>query len=334
LAAYFTTLERKQLANDPKDKFDKHIISGDEVISLGQRRAEIWHPGRATNVPPKPLTQSMSPVAADTEDEEVGTPLERLAKWLTVDNRMFARNMANRIWYHYMGVGIVDPPDDFRDSNPPSHPELLEYLTDELVRSNFSTRHVSRLILGSQAFRRASIGEATMDQPLGGPRSFAGYPIRRMPAEVLYDAVSDVTGMLSPVDGAGKNTLAHRAMSRVEVPTKSGFMTTFGKPGRLLVCECERTSEVSLGQSLVLVNGMETREKLANSQNYLSRLLDEPTAMEAKLEELYLTALARLPRPEETQRMNAYLAAASSPREALEDILWALLNSKEFPLIR
>ncbi len=216
LAAYFTTLQRKQVENDPKDKFDKHIISGDEIVSYkADAIPSIRHPGRAANVAPKPLTQAKFEAASS----EGPAPLEALARWLTVDNRLFARNMANRIWYHLMGVGIVDPPDDFRDSNPASNPELLEYLTDQLIHSGYSTRHLTRLILNSRTFQREAAAEATPDEPLGGARVFAGYPLRRMSAEVLFDAISDVTDVYTRPEGA--ITLQQcRSIAQVNVPTK------------------------------------------------------------------------------------------------------------------
>lgn len=340
LAAYFTTLERKQLDNEPKDKFDKHIISGDELISYKEKaRPTIWHPGRAAEVPPKPLTQSSSGAALDDAAEDAASddakpkPLEALARWLTLDNRLFARNMANRIWYHVMGVGIVDPPDDFRDSNPPSNPELLEYLTDELIRSHYSTRHLTRLILGSRTFQRQSVAEAPPEQPLGGARVFAGYPMRRMPAEVLYDAISDVTDVYAKPEHA-KTIEQCRSMAQVNVPTKAGFLQTFGKPGRLLVCECERSSDASLGQSLVLVNGLETRDKIAAGQNRIGQLMEGTSSTSDKLRTLFLTTLARPPRSEEVDRLVDYVTTAQSSRSAWEDVLWALMNSKEFSLIR
>ncbi len=129
LAAYFTTIERKQVENSPKDKFDKHIISGDEVISLTDNKAEIFHPGRAEKIGPKPLTDLVTfseseetPEEGESKTESKPSPLDSLARWLTENNRMFARNMANRIWYHLMGVGIVDPPDDFAT---PTHHRTL-----------------------------------------------------------------------------------------------------------------------------------------------------------------------------------------------------------------
>ena len=338
LAAYFTTLERKQVDNTPQDKFDKHIISGDEMIAYKEKVSPaIWHPGRAADVNPKPLTQvKYDGVKYDgVKPSELAepAPLDALAKWLTVDNRLFARNMANRIWYHVMGVGIVDPPDDFRDSNPPSNPELLEYLTDELIRSQYSTRYLTRLILTSRTFQRQSAAEATPEEPLGGARVFAGYPMRRMSAEVLYDAISDVTDVYSRPDGA-VSVAQCRSMSQVNVPTKAGFMQTFGKPGRLLVCECERSGDASLGQSLVLVNGLETRDKIAADRNRIDQLLNQPGNNAEKLETLFLTTLARPPRREETDRFVDYVANSQTPRSAWEDVLWALMNSKEFSLIR
>lgn len=346
LAAFFTTLTRKQVDNAPKDKFDKHIISGDEIISITDKAAEIWHPGRAATVRPKALftlysnvttaehPQGAGSVGVDTNHAARVMPLKELANWLTDGNRMFARNMANRIWFHYMGVGIVDPPDDFRDSNPPSNPELLDYLTDELIQSNYSTRHVARLILNSRAFKRLSASEPSATEPLGGPRVFAGYPMRRMQAELLFDAVCDATGVPNPPGEPFNTAMAGRAVARVEVPTKAGFLSTFGKPGRLLVCECERSTEVSLGQSLVLVNGIETREKLGQPDNRLSNWASDSRPILDVIDEIFLTTLSRPPRAQERESMVEYVKHAESRRSAIEDVVWALLNSKEFPLIR
>jgi Protein of unknown function (DUF1553)/Protein of unknown function (DUF1549) len=336
LAAYFTTLERKQLDNQPKDKFDKHIISGDEQVSLMVKPAQIWHPGRSTAVPPKPLTATYrdSDSNPPTGSASSSSPLESLAEWLTTDNRMFARNMANRVFYHFMGRGIVDPPDDFRDSNPPSNPELLEYLTDELMRSDYSVRHLSRLILQSRTFARAAMDDR-YESGIDGAPMFAGYPLRRMPAEVLLDALSDVTQVITKLDeGDRVSTSSQRAVARAEVPVGANFLTTFGKPNRLLVCECERSSSVSLGQSLVLVNGSEMREKLAESRNQLTELLQRSNDQHQMLEQLYMSTLTRMPEPSESVVMLEYLANSGDKRAALEDILWALINSQEFALIR
>jgi Protein of unknown function (DUF1553)/Protein of unknown function (DUF1549) len=337
LAAYFTTLERKQVGNDPKDKFDKHIISGDEVVSLSKKKAKIWHPGRAADVVPKNLSVSYQRESVErvdqAENDEAG-PLEQLADWLGNNNRMLARNMANRVWYHFMGRGIVDPPDDFRDSNPPSNPELLEFLTDELIRSGYSIRHLSRLVLQSRTFARAGIDDLQLTG-LDSSAMFAGYSVRRMPAEVLLDALSDVTKVAKRLDDdPAAETFQQRAVARSEVPTNANFLSTFGKPGRLLVCECERSNSVSLGQSLVLVNGSDMREKLAESKNRLSHLLNETQDLRHVVEQLYLTTLTRSPTAIEAEHMLDFLNKAENKRVALEDITWALINSQEFSVIR
>ena len=342
LAAYFTTLERKQVDNAPKDKFDKHIISGDEVISLSDKDAAIVHPGRAASVPPKPLTDTYANDAegnavTDRATEGVGlsaSPLESLAAWLTNDNRLFARNMANRVWYHLMGRGVVDPPDDFRDSNPASNPALLEYLTDELIRSNYSVRYLSKLILTSRTFARSAVDDVR-SQGLDAEANFAGYPMRRLSAEVLMDALSDVTQVASKMDeDAAAPTSMQRAIVRAEVPAGSGFLATFGKPNRLLVCECERSNAVSLGQSLMLVNGADMRTKLSESRNRITSMLEHKSDLTRAIEDLYLATLTRYPTDVESNRMNEYVTQSTNQRAALEDVLWALINSQEFAIIR
>ncbi|MDX1930705.1 MAG: DUF1553 domain-containing protein, partial [Pirellulaceae bacterium] len=262
------------------------------------------------------------------------TPMEALAAWLTQDNRQFARNMANRIFFHLMGRGIVDPPDDFRDSNPPSNPELLEYLTDELIRSNYSVRSLSKLILNSRMFARAAVDDVHV-QGLDAEANFAGYPLRRMSAEVLMDALSDVTQVIQKVDEqAGTTTSAQRAVARAEVPPGSGFLATFGKPNRLLVCECERSNAVSLGQSLMLINGSDMRSKLAESKNRIADMLNAKASLPETIDELYLATLTRTPTPTESKCMVDYVTQSSDARAALEDVLWALINSQEFAVIR
>ena len=165
---------------------------------------------------------------------------------------------------------------------------------------------------------------------------FAGYPLRRMPAEILLDAICDVTGV--PIEPDSSNdippAMRNRVMSQPMVPTRAGFLTAFGKPGRLLACECERSSDVSLGQSLLLANGLETRDKLAQPDNRIDRLLSDGLTLTQVIEDLYLTALSRFPTASEISSIQQYIASGSDRRLALEDLSWALMNSKEFALIR
>jgi len=340
LAAYFTTLDRKQIDNKPKDALDKHVITGDEVISLSDRKAEIQHPGRSQKVPPRPLPskrdRTTSPRSVESADPSQKTPLQEFALWLTEDNSQFDANIANRIWYQYFGRGIVDPPDDFRDSNPPSNPELLQFLQEELRASGYSLKSLTRMILTSETFARAAATDSPSDNELASAPYFAGFPARRLGAEVLMDAIADVTQVQEKIRGGDEDASPPltRAMHMPGVPRKPGFLTAFGKPNRLLVCECERTNQVSLGQSLVLVNGTEVRGKLTERNNCIDRLTASMEDPKLILDQLFLRALCRLPTEKEIVACLQTIDRSPDRRVALEDILWALLNSKEFVMLR
>jgi hypothetical protein len=318
----------------------------------------------ATSMPSGTTSIPDSGVEAQPENgspalPESTTVLEEFARWLTRDNAQFDANLANRIWFQYFGRGIVDPPDDFRDSNPPSNPALLDWLAKELRKSDYSMKRLSRLILTSDTFARRSTGDLVPPTVLNPVPYFSGYPIRRLQAEALMDALSDATGAIDRLQGIGEEENAApitHAMRMPGVPRRPGFLTAFGKPNRLLVCECERSNAVSLGQSLVMVNGREVREKLAASQNRIDELIRSGRDDSEILDELFLASLCRL--PSETERaaslellrsisdrpqsldaaalaIRQQLTAASyRRRRAFEDILWALLNSKEFLLLR
>ncbi len=334
LAAYFTTIERKQIDNKPRDGLDSHVITGDEIISLNDQRPLVQHPGLSRRVPPKPLDAiGWSNENADRETTLIN-PLESLAQWLTENNRAFARNMANRIWFHVMGRGIVDPPDDFRSSNPASNPELLEYLTDRLIESDFSTRALVREILLSDSFSRSSISQNPSLDALDGAPVFAGYPLRRMSAEVLLDALSDATGVPSEFNiPEEKNPITMRAVAFSSVP-RDGFLRTFGKPDRLLSCECERSADGSLSQALQMLNGEEIRTKISQRPNVIERCRLNEVADEEFVAQIFLSTLSRHPSNEEQTRLVQHLVDNPDRRAAAEDILWALLNSQEFPWIR
>jgi hypothetical protein len=276
---------------------------------------------------------------------------------MTHENHQFDKNIANRIWSQYFSRGIVDPPDDFRDSNPPSNPELLDFLAVQLKQSNHSLKSLSRIILTSETFARSSDGNVAQMISLDPSIYFASYPIHRLSAEVLLDAIADATGVHSewPNDSpeAVRNT---RAIRLPGVPKKRGFLTTFGKPDRLLVCECERSSQVSLGQSLALVNGKEVRDKLTDAKNRIDALIRSERSNFDLVEELFLVTLCRPPSPREMERAIQLLDTATDKpqsiedaalaitqnltaplyqkRRAMEDLLWALLNSKEFVMLR
>ena len=251
---------------------------------------------------------------------------------------MFDRNMANRIWFQYFGVGIVDPPDDFRESNPPSNPELLDFLAKEFRDSGYSLRHLTRLILTSQTFARqaASQREDTLDEStIYGTPLFADYRTRRMSAETLIDAISVVTDIRSDYPAANTpEIVAHQAMAMPGIPKGPGFLRTFGKPNRLLNCECERSNQVSLVQSLALANGPEVQSKINSDQNIIGSLLIENGDPEKAIEEIYWRALSRPPHANEMRTFRSLLVSVENPHAVLEDVLWAVINSKEFVMIR
>ncbi len=337
LSAYFSTISRKQIDNNPKDKLDVHEITGDEIISLEDRKAEIYHPGLSKKVTTKPLSKAQSN-SPETQSTSPQSPLDEIADWLTHDNEMFDRNMANRIWFQYFGIGIVDPPDDMRESNPPSNPELLDFLAREFRSSGYSLRHLSRLILTSKAFARqgSQQREETLDDStLNGTPLFSDYRIRRISAESLIDAISSVTDIPSKFPAANTpDIVANQAMAMPGIPKGPGFLKTFGKPNRLLICECERSNQVSLVQSLTLANGPEVQGKITSDQNVIAKMLSQNVLPESIIEEIYLRALARVPYDHEWTAFREMIARAEPVRQVLEDILWAVINSKEFVMIR
>ena len=338
LSAYFTTISRKQIDNNPKDKLDVHEITGDEIISLDDRKAEIYHPGRSQKVSSRPLRKNVSNAIVERDGTAIETPLSEIATWLTHDNDMYDRNMVNRIWFQYFGIGIVDPPDDFRESNPPSNPELLDFLAKEFRRSGYSLRHLTRLILTSQTFARQGAlqsEDAVDESAIHGTPFFADYRIRRMSAETLIDSISAVTNVPSDYPLANSpEIVAHQAMAMPGIPKGPGFLRTFGKPNRLLICECERSNQVSLVQSLSLANGPEVQNKITTERNIIGQMLSENVDPEAAILEIFMAALARSPHESEWSVFREMLTRGESPRRVLEDVLWAVINSKEFVMIR
>ncbi len=346
LAAYFANIERKEVDNKRPDDLDKHVITGDEIISVKEGKSALFHPGRYRDVEPSPPVVETFQESQGESEETKGnaTPLHALAKWLTRGNRQFARNMANRVWFHLVGRGIVDPPDDFRDSNPPSNPELLEYLTDEFISSGYSIKRLERIVLSSRFFQRQGISQQSEKEGLPLVSVFAGFPIRRLPAEVLLDAVSDATGVPTSFRKGrrdeGENVpdlIIERAVRFAAIPRTAGFLKTFGKPDRLLTCECERSTDSSLTQSLAMLNGPEILPRLLDDHGNVAKWSQRGSSQETRvesIEEAYLTILSRSPTHIELEQMLEHLAKAVDSRKGWEDIVWALLNSKEFSLLR
>ncbi len=319
LAAYFANVGRKVLDTNRRDKFDKHEINGDVIIHL-TGRPRLVQPRSGEMMSPKPL--------GGPRPELKGRPdaLDALACWLTVDNPQFARNLANRVWFHLMGRGIVEPVDDCRDSNPPSNPELLDALTAEFVRDGLRLKPLVRLIMTSRTYQLDSQPDPTNAED---DANFARGYVKLLPAEVLLDALGQGLGKPDTFPGAPRQT---RATQLPGAKMGGDFLKIFGKPDRLLTCECERSESISLAQAFQLINGESIREKLGAGDNRIGQLLKSGVSDAVILDDLTLAILTRRPTSDERTTILKHVAAATERRRAWEDVAWALLNSKEFLL--
>ncbi len=319
LAACFSTVKHKEINNTRRDNLDKHEINGDEVIYLAGSPGMV-QPRSRTTLPPTPLH------SAAFRTEQAFTPIDQLADWLTRDNRQFTRNLANRTWFHLMGRGIVEPVDDFRASNPPANTELLEALADTLQNHGMRLRPLVALIMKSATYQLAATPNATN---AGDVANFARASVRLLPAEVLLDAISQV------LEVPDRFPAAPRSLRATQLPGAAieiGFLKVFGKPERLLTCECERSETTTLAQAFQMINGPAVRRKLDDPGNRLATLVERHARSEAILEELFLAALARRPTGAEKAAILARVARAERLRDVWQDVAWAVINSKEFLL--
>lgn len=266
------------------------------------------------------------PVKGDGEDD----PREMLADWLVgAKNPFFARAVVNRYWAHFFGRGIVDPLDDMRITNPPSNPELLDALATDLVEHKFSLKGLIATICKSRTYQLSS---APNEFNKHDRQNYARYYPKRMSAEVLFDAVCQVTDSPSGFGGMPQDRHApKRAIMLPDESFASYFLDVFGRPQRISACECERVSEANLAQALHLLNSDEVQNKLARAGGRADALVKDPRPDSAKVEELFLWAFAHKPT---TEQMDAALGHINkqgpNKKAAYENIIWALLNTKEF----
>jgi hypothetical protein len=266
-------------------------------------------------------------------------PREVFAEWLiTPKNRWFTRCIANRVWSWLLGRGIIHEPDDIRPGNPPSNPELLEYLERELVASRYDLRRLYRLILNSTSYRFSSTPR------FSGPEAeanFASYPIRRLEAEVLIDAVNKVTGATDLYTSAIPEPFTYiprgtPAIAIADGSITSPFLTLFGRSARATGMENERVNKPMPAQCLHMLNSSHIQRKIEQGPK-LAAVIDSGRGEDAILEELYLTILSRLPTPDEARTIQEYRKAGVAKKGAMKqrrndwvDIAWALVNSTEF----
>lgn len=253
-----------------------------------------------------------------------------LVDWMTApDNPFFAKALVNRYWKHFFGQGIVDPEDDMRVTNPPSNPPLLDALAQHFVASNYDLRDLVRTICASSAYQLSS--EPT-EYNNRDKQNFSSFYPRRLTAEVLYDAVNQISGVPSGFGGVPQGTLA------IQLPDNGFndyFLQVFGKPEAESACECERNPEANLAQSLHMLNSSDIQNRVGNGNGRAALLARDQTRLDAEsVTELYYWAYSRPPRPEELQFVLAQVAKYDNKQQAYEDVLWALFNSKEFQFVR
>jgi hypothetical protein len=327
-AALFSRIDYKIIENKRTDKLDNNEFVGEQIVLI-KSEGEVRNPRTGRDAPPRFLGDEQSVMADD------GQRLEPLARWLTArHNRQFAKAQANRVWYHLMGRGLVDPIDDFRVTNPAVNEPLLEALADALIDGNYDLRHLVRWIMNSRTYQTSAVPnlENAEDQ-----QNFSRAIIRRLPAEALLDAQCQVLDVPADFVGYPAGTRAGqiagvRAVRRRSQRPAQGdrFLFTFGKPERLLACDCERSDETTLAQVFLLLGGQGINDRLTDDTNRLRQLADSTRTTEQLVDEIYWTALSRPPTSEERQVGQQLLDDSQDRLSGLQDLAWAVLNSKEF----
>jgi hypothetical protein len=319
-AAFFGRVGRKAtpvpggVLNQPARHFSIYNMDDGQVLDK--------RTGKPARI--KPLDQPAIDVPAGDD------PREKLVDWMVdVKNPFFARAVVNRYWAHFFGRGLVDPLDDMRVTNPPSNPELLDALARDLVAHRYSLKYLVRTICKSRTYGLSSVPNEVNKND---KQTYARYYPKRLSAEVLFDAVCQVTD--SPAGFGGLPHDRHAPRRAIMLPDESFssyFLDVFGRPQRSSACECERVSEANLAQALHLLNSDEIQAKLSHPGGRADQLARDPRPDAIKIEELFLWALAHRPTPDQLQLALAHISQnAKDKKGAYENILWALLNTKEF----
>lgn len=322
LAAFFSQVGRKPTA-----------IAGEDLIF--HKRGIAQTENKKTRLPVRPAALGQ-PTQDILPDED---PRLRLADWMSnSSNPFFAKALVNRYWKHFFKRGLVEPEDDIRDSNPATNPELLDALAAHFVKSGFDLKELVRVITQSRAYQLSAMPN---EHNAVDRQNFSHYYPRRMQAEVLLDAIDQLTGARSDFADLPPGT---RAISLPDnsYNRASQFLKVFGRPESSSVCECERVQSSSLAQSLHLMNAADVKAKLAAREGRAERLVKAEVSEVQRVRELYLSAFAREPDDSELRIALIHLATprsdasgkaldpASSKRQAIEDLMWALINTKEF----
>lgn len=292
-------------------------LFGGETVVMVRSGGEVSNPRTGKLMKPTPL-----------EGESVDDPLDRriaLSKWLIdPSNKMFSRNIANRYMGYLMGRGLVEPIDDMRATNPPSNPALLDALADDFVKNQFNLKHLMRTIMTSRLYQ---LDSQPTSSNASDRRFYSHYRVKRLSAEPLLDAIDTVCGSQTKFKDLPMGT---RAIELPDAEYPDYFLNTFAKPKRASVCECERSPDENLSQALHTLNGDTIFNKIAAGNGRIAQLVTEKKTHEDIVNELYMVTLSRRPTAGEIEASRGFLSSSPTPKECYEDLMWALINSKQF----
>jgi len=307
LAGFFSRLARKGLG-EPTPYFSDRRRTYGEI-----------NPGTGKPIEPKLLDGPELKIPMDED------PRHKLIDWMAQPNNpFFAKALVNRMWGHLLGRGLVDPVDDMRETNPPSNPELLDALAKDFIDRKFDVKHLLRTICNSRTYQLSS---APTPQNVGDKQNHARYYARRLEAEALHDSVDQLCGTRTQF---GKMSKQARAVDLPHEGFGSYFLSVFDRPPRSSACECARSNGASLSQVLHLAISGDIERKIGTGDGRVARIMKEKTTPEKAIGEIYLAAYSRLPTGNELEFSVNYVRRQPDLRRGLEDLVWALLNSREF----
>lgn len=321
MAAFFTRVKTDGKQTDEGPAVDVGVPGrrGRKGAKDDGQQVGISQPRTGKFLPPRPLDRSEVAIAAGQD------PREALAEWMvSKDNRLFARAIVNRIWRRFFAVGLVEPVDDLRATNPATNEPLLEALCADFVAHKYDLKHLMRTIVNSRAYQLAS---DPTPRNAADRKFYSHYYPRRLGAEVLADALSQATGVPEAFDGYA---VGLRAVQLPDPRVQSYMLDTFGRPERVTACACERSDEVTMPQVLHLMNGEALDRRIDAADGRLNTLLKSGKADREVVETLFLSAFARRPSAEQWRTVESGLAGVVDRGAVYRDLMWALVNSKEF----
>jgi len=309
--SYFSRVGTK-----PSEEFG---LFGRESVVVVRNSGDVRHPKTGKTMKPTPL-----------EGKPVDHPLDRriaLAKWMvSPDNEFFAKSVVNRYVAYFLGRGLVEPIDDMRATNPPTNVPLMNALAEEFVESQFNLKAIIRSIMVSRLYQLQS---QPTEQNKRDSKFYSHYKVKRLAAEPLLDAIDRATGVQTKYTSLPLGTRAIE-LPDAEYTYRNYFLTTFGKPKRASVCECERMPDENLSQALHTLNGDSITSKISSKKGRMATLLAEKKQADEIVTELYLCTLCRYPTQAEMSRCQQLLENSPSAKEFYEDLFWSLMNSKQF----